>query len=173
MSVQAMAWALKQQVETHPEARHVLLCLANYASADGTSAFPSIATLVSDTGLSESTVRRNLHRLLATGLIEKDSQAIVAARIERADRRPVCYRIVIQTRGVPLTPRAEHGVSDTSPRGVRGASTGCQALTPDPSLIRQKEILTDKDLFASQNKTLRGPHVESINSIRERMKKKT
>ena len=42
-----MSWALalpKQTLE-NPSARHVLLCLANYAGSDGRGAFPSANTL--------------------------------------------------------------------------------------------------------------------------------
>ncbi|MEC4511796.1 helix-turn-helix domain-containing protein, partial [Klebsiella pneumoniae] len=60
MSVQAMTWAIEQQDVREPNARHVLLCLANYADADGKAAFPSTARLEADTGLSESTIRRKL-----------------------------------------------------------------------------------------------------------------
>lgn len=35
MSVQAMTWALEQQVVTDAAMRHVLLCLANYANEAG------------------------------------------------------------------------------------------------------------------------------------------
>ena len=45
MSVQAMTWALEQQEVGEPHARHVLLCLANYAGSAGRGAFPSAATL--------------------------------------------------------------------------------------------------------------------------------
>lgn len=137
MSVQAMAWAIEQQEITAAEGRLVLICLANYANASGEDAFPSNARLCRDTGLSESTVRRWLQRLQALSLICLGNQAIAVAKVARADRRPVVYQLVLTpqvSRGVTVTPREVNGVSNPIPRGVKLASTGCQALTPDPSL---------------------------------------
>ena len=68
--------------------KFVLVGLANHAGPDGTAAFPSVATLVRFTGLSERTVRTCLDRLQATGIIQPCGPDIVAARIKRADRRP-------------------------------------------------------------------------------------
>ena len=45
--------------------KFVLVGLANHAGPDGTGAFPSVATLVRYTGLSERTVRTCLDRLEA------------------------------------------------------------------------------------------------------------
>src|SRR6266576_1941144 len=66
----------------------VLVGLANHAGPDGTGAFPSVATLVRYTGLSERTVRTCLDRLEAEGIISPCDPDIIAARIKRADRRP-------------------------------------------------------------------------------------
>lgn len=157
MSVQAMSWALKQQLEINPQARHVLLCLANYAQPDGTSAFPSNATLCTDTGLSESSVRRNLQRLERAGLIERDDQRIVSLKIKRLDKRTVAYKINMGPRGVTLTPRASYGVSGSGLRGVSQTETGCQSLTPNPLLIRQEPALpsVEEELQARKRRSPR------------------
>lgn len=121
MSIQAMVWALRQQVVTDASARHVLLCLANYAGEDGRAAFPSASTLAIDTGLSERTVRSKLDLLESQGAIVKGNQAIAAAYIDRADRRPVCYNIVLtltEEPGASAAPRDDE-------RGANGAATGC------------------------------------------------
>ena len=68
--------------------KFVLVGLANHAGPDGTGAFPSVATLVRYTGLSERTVRTCLGRLEAAGMIRPCDPDVVAARIKRADRRP-------------------------------------------------------------------------------------
>src|SRR5258708_1111651 len=68
--------------------KFVLVGLANHAGPDGTGAFPSVATLVRYTGLSERTVRTCLDRLEAAAIISVCDPDIVAARIKRADRRP-------------------------------------------------------------------------------------
>jgi DNA-binding transcriptional ArsR family regulator len=122
MSVQAMAWAIDQQDVRDATARHVLLALANYADNAGKSAFPSTAKLERDTGLSESTIRRKLDSLEQMGLIKKGNQAVVAAYIERGDRRPVCYDMVMEKRGVTVTGGDERGVT----------------VTPNPSLTINK-----------------------------------
>lgn len=116
-----MTWALEQQAVTDASARHVLLCLANYADKDGRAAFPSAVTLSRDTGLSERTVRSKLDLLEAQGAIVKGNQAIAAAYIERADRRPVCYNLVLTLADKPgavTAPRDDE-------RGANGAATGC------------------------------------------------
>jgi Helix-turn-helix domain len=68
--------------------KFVLVGLANHAGPDGTGAFPSAATLVRYTGLSERTVRTCLDRLQTDTIISPCDPNIVAARIKRADRRP-------------------------------------------------------------------------------------
>ncbi|WP_321919350.1 helix-turn-helix domain-containing protein [Paraburkholderia tropica] len=140
MSIQAMAWAIEQQEVRDSHARHVLLCLANYADNHGKTAFPSTSTLVKDTGMSESTIRRKLDALEQAGLIFKGNQKVVAAYIERGDRRPVCYDMAMKKRGVAVTPRAERGVSVTGTGcqpDANGVSAECErgvTVTPNPSL---------------------------------------
>ncbi|MHB1873424.1 MAG: helix-turn-helix domain-containing protein [Streptosporangiaceae bacterium] len=95
MSVEAISWALNlapvpvgRGSQPSSAAKFVLVGLANHAGPDGTGAFPSVATLVRYTGLSERTVWSCLDRLEACGLIRPCDPEIVAARIKRADRRP-------------------------------------------------------------------------------------
>ena len=94
MSVEAISWALN--LAPAPAARggqpssackFVLAGLANHAGPDGTGAFPSVATLVRYTGLSERTVRTCLDRLGAGSIIAPCDPGIVAAWIKRAGRR--------------------------------------------------------------------------------------
>ena len=95
MSVEAISWALNlapvpidRGGQPSSACKFVLVGLANHAGPDGTGAFPSVATLVRYTGLSERTVRTCLDRLAAEGIISPCDPGIVAARIKRADRRP-------------------------------------------------------------------------------------
>ena len=95
MSVEAISWALNiapvpadGRGQPSSACKFVLVGLANHAGADGTGAFPSVATLVRYTGLSERTVRTCLDRLEAQGIIWPRDPDIVAARIKRAGRRP-------------------------------------------------------------------------------------
>ena len=64
MSVEAISWALNlapvpvdRGGQPSSACKFVLVGLANHAGPDGTGAFPSVATLVRYTGLSERTVR--------------------------------------------------------------------------------------------------------------------
>jgi len=95
VSVEAISWALNlapvpvgQGGQPSSSCKFVLVGLANHAGPDGSGAFPSVATLVRYTGLSERTVRTCLDRLQAEGIISPCDPDIVAARIKRADRRP-------------------------------------------------------------------------------------
>ena len=76
MSVEAISWALNlapvpadRGGQPSSACKFVLAGLANHAGPDGTGAFPSVATLVRYTGLSERTVRTCLDRLRAAGSI--------------------------------------------------------------------------------------------------------
>ena len=66
----------------------LLVGLANHCGPDSTDAFPSVATLVRYTGLSQRTVRTCLDRLETQDIIRTCDPDIVSARIKRADRRP-------------------------------------------------------------------------------------
>jgi hypothetical protein len=64
VSVEAISWALNlapvpgdRSGQPSSACKFVLVGLANHAGPDGTGAFPSVATLVRYTGLSERTVR--------------------------------------------------------------------------------------------------------------------
>jgi hypothetical protein len=62
----------------------VLVSLANHAGLDGMGAFPSVATLVRYTGLSERTVRTCLDRLQAEGIISPCDPGIAPTAARRA-----------------------------------------------------------------------------------------
>jgi pyocin large subunit-like protein len=119
-----MTWALEQRVVTDSSARHVLLCLANYADKHGRGAFPSVASLADDTGLSERTVQAKLRLLEDLGVIVEGNRAIAAAYITRRDRVPTCYDIVME-RGEAAAPRQnERGETTANYDG-----TGCSRCT--------------------------------------------
>jgi hypothetical protein len=121
-----MSWALSQQVVTESHARHVLLCLANYADQSGRAAFPAVSSLALDTGLAPRTVQYRLRSLEEIGLIKRGNQAIAAAYITQRDRIPVCYDLDL-SRGAQDAPRAE--------RGAQQDATGC---TPEPNGVHAK-----------------------------------
>jgi hypothetical protein len=128
--------------------------LASYADKLGRSAFPSVESLQEDTGLSRRSVYRAIKTLEDAGVIVRGDQSIVAAHIKRADKRPVCYDMVMDLRGATVTPgvdnsadlargatqapREADGVPHRHERGATQARTGCHSDTQsviDHSLI--------------------------------------
>ncbi|NWB92308.1 helix-turn-helix domain-containing protein [Pseudomonas agarici] len=158
-----MSWALSLPTETLKDssARHVLLCLANYAGSNGAGAFPSASTLAQDTGLSERTVRYKLDDLETSGLIQKGNQAIAAVHIDRHDRRPVVYDLQL-SRGANPAPRSKRGADDATgcnsqQNGVQPTTERGAAAAPNTSLnhqgteeLQQREI---SDVVAEQDRS--------------------
>jgi hypothetical protein len=66
-------------------------------------------------------------------MITRGNQAIAAAYIERLDRRPVVYDLLMP-RGVTQTPRKANGVSNDPPRGVKRGGNGVSELDTQSSL---------------------------------------
>ena len=138
-----MSWALSLPTESLKDssARHVLLCLANYAGSNGAGAFPSASTLAQDTGLSERTVRYKLDDLEKVGLIQKGNQAIAAVHIDRHDRRPVVYDLQL-SRGANPAPRTKRGADDATGcssqhNGVQPTTERGAATAPNTSINHQ------------------------------------
>lgn len=137
MSVQAMAWAMdlpQTEVESST-ARHVLLVLANYADQEGRHAFPAVSTIARQTGLTVRSIRMTLASLLDLGVIKLGNQAIVAAHIDRADRRPVVYDLCIT--GVNAVHPAATGCI-SRPHGVNVATARGEPGSPKPSFNHQR-----------------------------------
>jgi hypothetical protein len=144
-----MAWALQiaKTELSDSSARHVLLCLGNYASSDGRGAYPSANTLSEDTGLSERTVRYKLDLLEQGGFIVRGNQALAAVYIERHDRRPVVYDLPL-TRGANTAPRSKRGANDDTgcnqqQSGVQNSTDRGAESAPNTSLNHQ---LTEQQL---------------------------
>lgn len=130
-----MAWALDQQIVTEATARHVLLCLANYADDKGRGAFPSVDTLTRDTGLSERTVRYKLDALEDIQAIRRGNQALAAVYVADPRRRPVVYDVCM-SRGAPDAP--QDGVRCNSrAQGVQLKPARGAPAAPNPSLNLQ------------------------------------
>lgn len=131
MSVRVMADAWG--VTLPPVQKLVLLKLADCANDEGRNAFPAVATIAADCGISDRTVQRTLRELEAAGRI--------AVERPSADHRPRCYALVIE-RGDKLTGRhsRQTGVTFTTYRGDT-------AMSPDPSV--------DPSVDPSINKTTR------------------
>ena len=145
MSVEAISWALNlapvpADRSGHPSSacKFVLVGLANHAGPDGTGAFPSVATLVRYTGLSERTVRTCLDRLESESIISRRDPDIVAARIKRADRRPQGWNLNLglvrdDLDDAVVAVLEQRFTRPVSHRVPAHALTWCKA--PDPSLL--------------------------------------
>ena len=103
MTVEAISWALNlapipadRGGQPSSACKFVLVGLANHAGLDGTGAFPSVATLVRYTGLSERTGRTCLDRLKAAGIISPCDPGIVAARIKRPEPATACTAALVR-----------------------------------------------------------------------------
>jgi hypothetical protein len=96
--------------------KFVLVGLANHAGPDGTGAFPSVATLVRYTGLSERTVRTCLDRLPA-----RASSPVIGAATPRGRRARPCYERPCSDPALP--PRFVQGL----PRSYGRRPIGCPA----------------------------------------------
>jgi DNA-binding MarR family transcriptional regulator len=132
-----MSWALsRRDLGKDSSARHVLLCLANYAGTDGRGAFPSAKTLTDDTGLSERTVRLKLDMLEERGLIVRGNQALAAVYIDRHDRRPVVYDLMLK-RGAAAAPREDGTGCSQQQNGVQPTTERGAATAPNTSLNHQ------------------------------------
>ena len=133
MSVEAISWALNlapvpADLGGQPSSacKFVLVGLANHAGPDGTGAFPSVATLVRYTGLSERTVRTCLDRLEAEGIIQACDPDIIAARIKRADRRPKGWDLDLSLIRADLTDTEVAVLGRQFPGlGARAAAAAC------------------------------------------------
>lgn len=146
MSVQAMSWALSQQIITESHARHVLLCLANYADQSGRAAFPAVSSLALDTGLAPRTVQYRLRELEESGLIKRGNQAIAAAYITQRDRVPVCYDLAME-RGAPHAPGAPHDATGCTSEqdGVHATTERGAQRAPNPPINHPLSILNQKE----------------------------
>lgn len=118
MSIEAIAWVLNDAPCNNPTQRLVLVALANHARPDGTAAFPSVATIQRYTALSERAIRYHLDALEDSGLIVRCDSRIVAAYIQRSDRRPIGYNLML---GLSREVQVEQVVEE---RGANDDSNG-------------------------------------------------
>jgi DNA-binding transcriptional ArsR family regulator len=91
MSVQAMTWAFEQDVE--PNAKLVLLALANRANHESGICYPGQDLLARECSMSSRTVRRHLRTLADRGLIERRARMLPEGRGRTSDEyRLACYQ---------------------------------------------------------------------------------
>ncbi len=121
MSASVRAYVAKHSKLTR-SAKNVLLQIAHYADDDGGNAFSSVATLVEDTGWSESTVHRALRAAQEQGELD--------IRVGFGPAGTNLYTIKLQNIGSPED-RQRHGYSNLTP----GAN-----LTPEGSSLRERQL---------------------------------
>lgn len=113
MSIEAVAWALT--VPLGGNLKVLLIGVANHAHADGTEAYPSLATLATYAHCDRSTARRNLRKLVADGWLVEDGEG---------PKKTVKYRVPVGVQNA--TPDRVGGVAN-------GAGGGGIAVPPEPS----------------------------------------
>jgi Helix-turn-helix domain len=146
VSIQAYSWAIEQDIVQDHTTQLVLMCLAYYAGVDGLNAFPSVKTLATRARLTERGVQKALRRLIGLGLLEEGNPAIVAAHIQRSDRRPKTYNLIM-SRGEPRAPRRAHGVNLTPDgvnltpeRGEYGSPNPTQRSEGEPKKVTREQV---------------------------------
>lgn len=94
MSVEAISWALQQDVK-QSSAKFVLVALANCANGTEFLAWPSVAYLVDATSQDRKTVTANLNRLKEAGYIEDtgerrgNTKQVIVYRLKTPENGPV------------------------------------------------------------------------------------
>ncbi len=122
-----MAWVLEES-ESRLGARHVLISIANHAKADGTGAWPSIATIAHESRLSEREVQLAIPKLEALGELRVDRGV--------GPKGTHLYSMPLIARGEKSTPQ---GGEKPSPHGVKDPQERGEGFSPEPPLNRPKE----------------------------------
>ncbi|MFD2473535.1 helix-turn-helix domain-containing protein [Amycolatopsis silviterrae] len=165
MSIEAINWALKHaQIPTDRRDSSslavVLIGLANHADPEGRNAFPSLATLAEYTRLSERSVRYALRHLERLELIRSADPRIVAAHVQRADRRSNGYDLsmtaqpantggsVVDDRGQAVPMGNQRGGQNTIVRAAKSAAARggqCPRTIHEPSLNHPRRRHAGRD----------------------------
>lgn len=131
-----MVWALKKARVADALHHIVLISLADHANPDGTSAWPSRATLADDARCSVRTVQRALNALESEGFIRRGDQQLVEHF--PANRRPIVWDVIMTTsdqgvsRGDNVSPQ-DVGVTPGAVRGDTPGHSGVTLLAHKPS----------------------------------------
>lgn len=148
MSVEAISWALNNAPVDNPTSKLVLLALANHARPDGSSAFPSVKTICRYTLLSERSVRTHLDKLEKGGVIRRCDPAIVAAYIDRPDRRPVGFDLLL---GVQEMQVGKARGAKNTPTEVQVAQERGAPVAPKPLSKPLEETIMSEVVLQTEN----------------------
>ena len=136
MSVRCMSWVWSESASTST-ARFVLLAIADAANDAGTDAYPSMASLVRKTRLSERTVQAAIKTLVALG------ELVVAPNAgPKGTNR---YRIVMRTPAESAPPQNLHPPADLA--GAAAAPPQEMHPTPaDPAPLPPQQLHPNRPL---------------------------
>jgi hypothetical protein len=184
MSWQAADWARKQQIICEPHARSVLIVLGLYASADGSAAYPSIATLARDTGISRRPIQARLRILERAGLIRRGDQSLAETYPE--GMRPVVYDLALKVapqKVVPIDPVARAAAAThaaaAEPAAPAPAVATAPAATPGPyarpsartdTAVRQRDALSKMASFGPIGRGHKPPEEPPLTTTQEERK---
>jgi hypothetical protein len=129
MSVKVSSWVWHEAPVTDRSELLVLLALADHASDDGGSAYPSVNTLAAKARLSRRAVFDALARLKASGLIVPDGTG---------PRGTVAYRVCMGVQSLHHPVHRLHGadaasVRPATPGGADSGTQGVRQAAPEPS----------------------------------------
>lgn len=123
MSVQALSWVLEHS-EARLADRLVLLCLADHAKADGTGAWPSIATIAHHARISRRQVSYSLAALEQAGAI---------VRVGESRARTIVWNIVLQE-ALPIGAPNVHDLHGAESATVQNPAPEGAEVAPEPSV---------------------------------------
>ena len=132
MSVQAIGWVLEHSESQH-SARLVMISIANYAKADGSGAWPSIATIARDARITDREVQLSIKDLERQGELQDERGA--------GPNGTNLYSVLM--RGENSSPggvkNIHRGGEESSPGGVNSDAKRGEYSSPKPKENRQVE----------------------------------
>lgn len=102
MSVQAITWVLEEAPDVPAHLVSTLVALANHADRTGRGCYPSQEVMAWYTRKSDRSIRNDLKQLIASNLIRRGDQRLVAHI--PADERPVVYDLAVERKRTDARP---------------------------------------------------------------------
>lgn len=173
MSVRVMAQVFSAKLP--PKLKLVMLCMADYASDDGSSIFPKVETLAQRVGVSERTVQRALKEL-------RGEYGLLTVVRRATPNFPTTYGINLQRleglqmesrgdnlappRGDNLSPKVNSNGSSKQSKLTKDSATLVVNVNSGTSVARTKHPLTDsQQIQAFRQVTGRNPRIELYDKV--------
>ncbi|MEW8440970.1 MAG: helix-turn-helix domain-containing protein [Candidatus Thiodiazotropha taylori] len=125
MSINAINWAFDQDIES-PQAKFVLVSLANHANKDGTC-YPGIDTLCRKTAMHRATVIRHIQTLINDKFIKK-----VIRPGDGSGRKSNLYQLNLGVDNIGKVVDCDKGQCRTVQRQSRILQGQCRTVRPKP-----------------------------------------